>query len=366
MKFIVSRECLIKPLQHVISPLRGRNTLHIIGNMLLQVRKDSLLLTSTDLEIDMVARVALNADHDASATTVPARKFWEICRGLPEGTEITVRQENDRMHIMSGHSRFSISTLPAAYFPNIEDWESKVEFHLPQATMKRLIEYTQFSMSHQDVRYSLNGMLFSSDGDSVRTVSTNGHSLAVCSMQVGDDLPSNSVIVPRKGVMELLRLLDGSENTVKLQIGSNHIRASVGEYIFTSKLIDGSFPDYSHVFPKNPDKTLKAGCDVLKQALTRVAIISPSPFSGVRLSMSANKLKITAKNSENDEAEEILDVAYNSAEIEICLNVSYVLDVLNALKCDDVRLLLTDCFSSVQIEDCANKAAAYILMPMRM
>lgn len=366
MKFIVEREHLLKPLQQVSSPLGGRPTLPILGNLLLQVTEDRLLLTGTDLEMEMVARVALSAAHEPGATTVPARKFFDICRGLPEGAEIAVTLEGERMLICSGRSRYSLSTLPASDFPNLDDWQSEVEFTLSQSILKRLIESTQFSMAHQDVRYYLNGMLFETEGEELRTVATDGHRLAVCAMSVGEALPSHSVIVPRKGVMELVRMLDGGENPVKLQIGSNNIRASVGDYIFTSKLVDGRFPDYRRVLPKNPDKTLEAGCDVLKQAFARAAILSNEKFRGVRLYLSANQLKITANNPEQEEAEEILDVAYQGSEMEIGFNVSYVLDVLNALKCEEVRLLLTDGVSSVQIEDSASQAAAYVVMPMRL
>ncbi|BAE73277.1 DNA polymerase III subunit beta [Sodalis glossinidius str. 'morsitans'] len=366
MKFIVEREQLLKPLQQVSSPLGGRPTLPILGNLLLQVSEDRLLLTGTDLEMEMVAQVALSAAHEPGATTVPARKFFDICRGLPEGAEIAVTLEGERMLIRSGRSRYSLSTLPASNFPNLDDWQSEVEFTLSQSILKRLIESTQFSMAHQDVRYYLNGMLFETEGEELRTVATDGHRLAVCAMSVGEALPSHSVIVPRKGVMELVRMLDGGENPVKLQIGSNNIRASVGDYIFTSKLVDGRFPDYRRVLPKNPDKTLEAGCDVLKQAFARAAILSNEKFRGVRLYLSANQLKITANNPEQEEAEEILDVTYQGSEMEIGFNVSYVLDVLNALKCEEVRLLLTDGVSSVQIEDSASQAAAYVVMPMRL
>lgn len=366
MKFIVEREHLLKPLQQVSSPLGGRPTLPILGNILLQVTENCLSLTGTDLEMEMIARVALTQAHEVGATTVPARKFLDICRGLPEGAEIHVTLDGDRILVRSGRSRFSLSTLPAGDFPNLDDWQSDVEFTLPHATLKRLIDATQFSMAHQDVRYYLNGMLFETEGEELRTVSTDGHRLAVCAMSVGQSLPHHSVIVPRKGVTELVRLLDGSETLLQVQIGSNNIRAHVGDYIFTSKLVDGRFPDYRRVLPKNPDKTLQSGCDVLKQAFARAAILSNEKFRGVRLFITQNQLRITANNPEQEEAEEILDVDYQGSDLEIGFNVSYVLDVLNALKCENVRLLLTDSVSSVQIEDVASPHAAYVVMPMRL
>lgn len=365
MKFIIDREHLLKPLQQVSSPLGGRPTLPILGNLLIQVTEGYLLLTGTDLEMEMVARITLMQPHEQGAITVPARKFLDICRGLPDGAEISFSLENDRVLVRSGRSRFSLSTLPASDYPNLDDWKSDVEFTLPQATLKRLIEATQFSMAHQDVRYYLNGMMFETEGEELRTVATDGHRLAVCSMSVGQKLPPHDVIVPRKGVLELFRMLDNS-NDVRLQIGSNNIRAHVGDFIFTSKLVDGRFPDYRRVLPKNPDKTLEANCDELKQAFSRAAILSNEKFRGVRLHLNQNQLKITANNPEQEEAEEILDVRYDGADLEIGFNVSYVLDVLNALKCEEVRMLLTDSVSSVQLEDCNNASAAYVVMPMRL
>lgn len=315
--------------------------------------------------MEMVARITLTQPHEAGAITVPARKFLDICRGLPDGAEISFTLESDRVLVRSGRSRFSLSTLPASDYPNLDDWKSDVEFTLPQATLKRLIEATQFSMAHQDVRYYLNGMMFETEGEELRTVATDGHRLAVCSMPVGQKLPPHDVIVPRKGVLELLRLLDNT-NDVRLQIGSNNIRAHVGDFIFTSKLVDGRFPDYRRVLPKNPDKTLEANCDELKQAFSRAAILSNEKFRGVRLHLNENQLKITANNPEQEEAEEILDVRYGGTDLEIGFNVSYVLDVLNALKCEEVRMLLTDSVSSVQLEDCDDVSAAYVVMPMRL
>ncbi|OKP01830.1 DNA polymerase III subunit beta [Xenorhabdus eapokensis] len=366
MKFIIEREQLLKPLQQVSSPLGGRPTLPILGNLLLQVTEGSLLLTGTDLEMEMKARVTLTQPHEQGATTVPARKFFDIWRGLPDGAEISVELDGDRILVRSGRSRFSLSTLPASDFPNLDDWQSEVEFSLPQATLKRLIESTQFSMAHQDVRYYLNGMLFETEGEELRTIATDGHRLAVCSMNIGQNLPSHSVIVPRKGVIELMRLLDGGDNPLQLQIGSNNIRAHVGDFIFTSKLVDGRFPDYRRVLPKNPDKTLEASCDILKQAFSRAAILSNEKFRGVRIYLSENQLRITANNPEQEEAEEIVDVSYQGTEMEIGFNVSYMLDVLNALKCEQVSLLLTDATSSVKIENSASQAATYVVMPMRL
>ncbi|SBT82071.1 DNA polymerase III subunit beta [secondary endosymbiont of Trabutina mannipara] len=370
MKFIIKREHLIKPLQQVSNTLGVRRPLlPILNNILLQINKDNLLLTGTDLELEIVAKVVLNNFYEQSvATTVPARKFFDICRGLPAEAEIAVTLvEGERILIKSGRSRYLLSTLPAVNFPNIDDWQIIVQFTIKQSSLKKLIESTQFSMAHQDVRYYLNGMLFETEVDALRAVATDGHRLAMCVIPViGNILPLHSVIIPRKSIIELVRILDSSDNPVKVQIGSNNIRISVGNYMFTSKLVNGRFPDYRRVFLKNPDKKIEAKCEALKQALTRAAILSSDRFHGVRLYLSTNQLKITANNPKQEEAEEIIDAYYHGSEVEIAFNVSYVLDVLNALKCDVVRILLTDGVSSVQIVDSANKVAIYIIMPIRL
>ncbi len=272
MKFTVEREHLLKPLQQVSGPLGGRPTLPILGNLLLQVADGTLSLTGTDLEMEMVARVALVQPHE------PGRRPFRRANSLISAVVCLKARKLPCSWKVSGCWCAPGVAVFAVYpasgrFPNLDDWQSEVEFTLPQATMKRLIEATQFSMAHQDVRYYLNGMLFETEGEELRTVATDGHRLAVCSMSIGQSLPSHSVIVPRKGVIELMRMLDGGDNPLRVQIGSNNIRAHVGDFIFTSKLVDGRFPDYRRVLPKNPDKHLEAGCDLLKQAFARAAIL---------------------------------------------------------------------------------------------
>ncbi len=366
MKFIIEREKLLKPLQQVSSPLAGRPSLPILGNLLIQVTEGKLLLTGTDLETELVIEVALSGLYEIGATTVPARKFLDICRGLPDGAEIIIQLDGERLQVRSGRSRFSLSTLPATDYPNVDDWQCDVEFSLSKIILKRLIESTQFSMAHQDVRYYLNGMLFETEDNVLRTVATDGHRLAICTISLEQSLPSHSVIVPRKGVLELVRLLDSANDQVYLQIGRNNIRIHIDNIIFTSKLVDGRFPDYRRVLPKHPDKILEANCEQLKQAFSRAAILSNEKFRGVRLYINKNQLRITANNPEQEEAEEIVDVNYNSDELEVGFNVSYVLDVLNALKCETVKILLINAVSSVQIESTANTNATYVVMPMRL
>ncbi|MCE2573025.1 DNA polymerase III subunit beta [Motilimonas eburnea] len=370
MHFSINREALLRPLQLVTGALGSRPTLPILGNVLIEVSDNLLCLTGTDLEVELIGQMPLEGEVQPGRTTVPARKLLDICRGLPDQSEIRLTLENEKVILRSGRSRYTLSSLPANDFPNIESWQSIVEFSLPQSQMRRLIESTQFSMASQDVRYYLNGMYFETDGHELKSVATDGHRLAMCSVKLEQALQNQSIIVPRKGVLELIRLLDNDDQALQIQIGSNNIRAITAGFTFTCKLVDGRFPDYRRVIPDNGDKVLSSGREELKQAFARAAILSNEKFRGVRLTLSENLLKITANNPEREEAEEILDVSFPPHDLEIGFNVSYVLDVLNTLKCERIKFTMRDANSSALIE--ADEAAEqgadamYVVMPMRL
>ena len=366
MKFSIERSHLLKPLQQVSGALGGRPTLPILGNLLLKVEENTLSMTATDLEVELISRVTLEGDVEAGSITVPSRKFLDICRGLPDDAVITFVLDGDRVQVRSGRSRFSLATLPANDFPNIEDWQSEVEVSVTQAELRGLIEKTQFSMANQDVRYYLNGMLFEIDGTILRSVATDGHRMAVSQVQLGADFANKQIIVPRKGVQELVKLLDAPEQPVVLQIGSSNVRAEVNNFIFTSKLVDGRFPDYRRVMPQTTTKTLEANCDELRQAFSRAAILSNEKFRGVRVNLADSEMRITANNPEQEEAEEMLDVTFEGDAIEIGFNVSYVLDVLNTLRCEKVRLSMSDANASALIENADDDSALYVVMPIRL
>ncbi|EGA70985.1 DNA polymerase III subunit beta [Vibrio sinaloensis DSM 21326] len=366
MKFSIERSHLLKPLQQVSGALGGRPTLPILGNLLLKVEDNVLSMTATDLEVELISRVTLEGEFEAGSVTVPSRKFLDICRGLPDDSVITFVLEGDRVQVRSGRSRFSLSTLPASDFPNIEDWQSEVEISLSQAELRGLIEKTQFSMANQDVRYYLNGMLFEIDGTTLRSVATDGHRMAVSQTQLGADFAQQQIIVPRKGVLELVKLMDAPEQPVTLQIGSSNLRAEVNNFVFTSKLVDGRFPDYRRVMPQNTTKTLETGCDELRSAFSRAAILSNEKFRGVRVNLADTEMRITANNPEQEEAEEMLDVSFDGEPIEIGFNVSYVLDVLNTLRCEKVRVSMSDANASALIENADDDSAMYVVMPIRL
>ncbi len=366
MKFTLTRDVFLKPLQQVSGALGGRPTLPILGNILLKVYAGRLTMTCTDLEVELIASLPLEGEAEDGEVTVPSRKFLDICRGLPDSAMISFTAEGDRAVIRSGRSRFTLSTLPAADFPNIEDWTSTVEFTLPQGKLRQLIESTAFSMANQDVRYFLNGMLLETDGTTLRSVATDGHRMAVGTTALESSLNNQQVIVPRKGVTELMRLLDQPDAPVTIQIGSANIRAQVNQFIFTSKLVDGRFPDYRRVMPQSSNKTMEASCDELRQAFSRAAILSNEKFRGVRLNVSNGQLRISAHNPEQEEAEEFVDVNYQGEDLEIGFNVSYVLDVLNTLKCEQVRFSMTDGTASTLVEDLNGNDAMYVVMPIRL
>lgn len=367
MQFSISREAFLRPLQLVVSSVAGgRPALPIMGNILIEVKDNLLSLTGTDLEVELITQINLTQPSQDGQITVPARKLLDICRGLSDPCEITFQVKEDRVTVRSGRSRYILSSLPAVDFPNIESWQSLVEFTVAQAEFKKLIEFTQFAMASQDVRYYLNGMYFEASGQTLRSVATDGHRLASCAITLAEKIAEQSVIVPRKGVIELVKLLDNDQANVTLQIGQNNLRAIIDGFIFTTKLVDGRFPDYRRVIPRNGDKELVSGREALKQAFSRAAILSNEKFRGVRLTLSENLLQITANNPEREEAEEYLDVNYHSANLEIGFNVSYVLDVLNTLKSDQVKITFSSSDHSALIESIDSDDSLYVLMPMRL
>jgi DNA polymerase-3 subunit beta len=366
MKFSVSREALLKPLQLVAGVVERRQTLPVLANVLLVLEDDKLSLTGTDLEVEIVARIQLAQPGDSGELTVPARKLVDICRSLPDDAELNFAEENQRVILKSGRSRFTLSTLPATDFPNVEQSEGDLQFTCEQQDIKRLIDRTSFAMAQQDVRYYLNGMLWEVQQGQLRAVATDGHRLAMCTRAVSVSTAETvQSIVPRKGVMELSRLLEGEDNA-EVVLGSNHIRVVTEEYTFTSKLVDGKFPDYERVLPKGGDKTVFGNRNDLRQAFGRTAILSNEKYRGVRLLLSDGLLTIVANNPEQEEAEEQVVVDYTGDSLEIGFNVSYLQDVTGVLSSDTVKMTLADTNSSALLEEPDGGDSVYVVMPMRL
>lgn len=367
MRFVISREALIKPLQLVAGVVERRQTLPVLSNILLVAEGDQLSMTGTDLEVELVGRVTLEEPAEAGSVTVPARKLMDICKSLPDSAQIELTLTGQKMVIKSGRSRFTLSTLPAAEFPNVEDSPQTFSLTLSQGALRYLIEQTGFSMAQQDVRYYLNGMLLEINDGALRTVATDGHRLATSVTSVETDLTSpQQIIVPRKGILELARLLQQGEDPLKLVIGANHIRAHVGDFIFTSKLVDGKFPDYQRVIPRNGDKLVLGDRLELRKVFSRIAILSNEKYRGVRLSLTSGYLQVMANNPEQEEAEETIAIDYQGEPLEIGFNVNYLLDTLSILNSDIVRFTLSDSNSSALIEGYDEEQNLYVVMPMRM
>ena len=367
MQFTIQREALLKPLQLVAGVVERRQTLPVLNNILMVLREGELAMTGTDLEVELVGRVRVDDEIQAGDITVPARKFLDIVKSLPEGAIVNFSLENQRVTIKSGRSRFTLSTLPASEFPAVEDSPNTLSFSLQQQQLKRLIDAVSFSMAQQDVRYYLNGMLLEITPEFVRTVATDGHRLALCTLQTAiEGATARQSILPRKGVMELVRFLTDSEQPVRVLLGSNHLRAQTDDFTFTTKLVDGKFPDYERVLPRGGNNLIQAVRQELRQAFSRAAILSNEKYRGVRLILEAGQLTLVANNPEQEEAEETVTIDYTGAGFEIGFNVNYLVDVLNALGGEAVRISLADANSSALVESVDSADAIYVVMPMRL
>ncbi|GKW49986.1 DNA polymerase III subunit beta [Halomonas sp. NCCP-2165] len=368
MKFSISREALLRPLALVAGVVERRQTLPVLSNVLIQVDEaQQVALTGTDLEVELIGRTAASQVETSGAVTVPARKLMDICKSLPDQAELHFALEEGRAVLRSGRSRFTLSTLPVAEFPSIEEGQGSTELSLPRGTLKQLIDATAFAMAQQDVRYYLNGMLLELKDNLVRTVATDGHRLAVCSRPADIQVaPAQKLIVPRKGVLELARLLDGSDEPVTLTLGASHVRAHTGDFTFTSKLVDGKFPDYERVVPRGGDKVFLADRAELRQVLSRTSILSNEKYRGVRLLLEEGNLRVMANNPEQEEAEENVAVEYSGNTLEIGFNVGYLIDVLNTVDDERVQMTLSDPNSSALLEQPGGGDAMYVVMPMRL
>jgi DNA polymerase-3 subunit beta len=365
MKFSAARETVLKPLQTVVGVVERRQTMPILSNVLLSIEGTKLSITATDLEVEMVAEAEVKGDGTGEIT-VPGRKLHDIFRALPEGTSVELSLSGDRLTIKGGRSRFTLSTLRAADFPTVDEIGAKQTLRLNRPDLRRLVEKTHFSMAQQDVRYYLNGLLLETEKKRLRAVATDGHRLALSEVELlsaaGRD---EQLIVPRKGVLELSRLLDG-DGEVQVALGANHIRVQLDGIRLTSKLIDGRFPEYSRVVPNQPKHVIKADRNLFRQALQRTAILSNEKYRGVRLELSPNSVVLQANNPEQEEAVETLEVEYAGDTMEIGFNVNYLLDALAAVDSEQVEFGVSDANSSCLIREPGSERTKFVVMPMRL
>lgn len=366
MRFNIPRETLLKPLQIVCGVVERRQTLPILSNVLMSVNNNVLRLLATDLEVELIAKTDIK-DAEDGEVTVSARKLVDICRALPDGSQIEVNESKGKIQIKAGKSRFVLSTLPVDEFPKVAGLKSLVTFDMPAAAIKNLIDKTYFAMAQQDVRYYLNGVLLELGADKIRAVATDGHRLSVCdaTVKTGASKTTQS-IVPRKGILELQRLMAEPEENATVTLSENHLRVDLGGITYTAKLVDGKFPDYERVIPQNTSKRLVGDRSVLKDALHRTSILSNEKYRGIRLKISNGGLVASASNPELEEAEEFVVVDYNGDELEIGFNVNYIIDALAAISSNEVELLFTDSNGSCLIQPRDNKENRHVVMPMRL
>ena len=369
MKFNIDRETLLGPLLTVRGVVEQRQTLPVLANTLVSARDGVLAFTATDSEVELEARVSVETSGEGEVT-IPARKIIDICQALP-GQALVDFQLDDaqRVHIRSGRSRFSLTTLPASDFPTTEEIADESEFVLEQNELKRLIDLTQFAMARQDVRYYLNGLLLEISSEKVRAVATDGHRLAVAQVEASTGVSdSKSIIVPRKGVLELSRLLSSEDTLLKVRVGTNAVQLAVGNVRFTSKLIDGKFPDYGRVVPDQNacDKRLSVDRELLRQCLVRTSVLSSDKHRTVRLTLDSGMLTVAANNPEQESAVDELEIEYEGESLEIGFNVSYLIDALATLPSETAEIFLTDSSSSCLIQPQGQSSCQFVVMPMRL
>lgn len=366
MKIQVGRNELLGALQSVIGVVERRQTLPVLANFLMEVSEDALTVTGTDLEMELVGRARVQ-NLAPGRVTVPARKLFDICRGLPEGAELSLEASGDKVALRSGKSRFTLSSLRAEEYPVMGEAAGGAEIRLRRGELKQLLERTQFAMAQQDVRYYLNGLLFEVTERRLRAVATDGHRLAFSELERHTPLSEPvQAILPRKSVLELNRLLDNTDEEVRIVIAPGQVVIDIDAVRLTTKTIDGRFPDYERVIPENGDKKVLADREMLRRALARTAILSNEKFRGVRLQLEAGVLRLQTHNPEHEEAEEELEVQYAGSPLEIGFNVGYLLDALAVMQTDQVSLELKNADSSGLLHEAGAASSKYVIMPMRL
>jgi DNA polymerase III subunit beta len=361
------RDEILAPLSAVSGIIERRHTLPILSNVLIDRAADALAFLATDIEIQITAKSGLAASGEARALTVGARKLVDILRALPDGAEVTLQQQDKRLLVKAGKSRFTLQTLPAEDFPRLaRPAGDAARFKLSQKAMRRLLGLVQYAMAQQDIRYYLNGLLVVVEEKQLKLVATDGHRLAFAALKLDAELPRQEVIVPRKTVLELSKLLADSDEEVSIELSAAQAAFSFGGVELVSKLVDGKFPDYTRVIPTQHRNRLHTEREPLRQALLRAAILSNEKFRGVRWVLAEGILKIVSSNAEQEEAHEELEVKYSGEPLDIGFNVNYLLDVLNNVPGGEVECAFGDSASSALISYAAEKDFKYVVMPMRI
>ena len=362
----IARDALLKPLQAVSGIVERRHTLPILANVLLEQRDGRLYVTATDLEMQITADSELDG-KDGQEVTVGARKLQDLLRALPDDSTLNIDAASNKMTVKAGRSRFNLQTLPAADYPRIRLGTEQLQtLSLPQKDLRSLIKLAEFAMAQQDIRYYLNGMLLVVDSGTLQAVATDGHRLSWASIAVAGEYSRQEVILPRKTVLELGKLLEDNDNPVTLDILGNQVRFRFANIELVSKVVDGKFPDFNRVIPVGHGKEVELDRVEMLAALDRAAILSNEKFRGVRVVLETNLLKIICTNSEQEEAEEELEVAYQGDALDIGFNITYLLDALRNLTVERIRFAFGDANSSALVTMPGRDDYKYVVMPMRI
>ncbi|MES2204371.1 MAG: DNA polymerase III subunit beta [Pseudomonadota bacterium] len=366
MELTIDRERLLKPLQLITNTVDRKQALPILSNILFKIADQKLTLLGTDLEIELVKYIDLHEAAEAITLAIPAKKLHDICRALPAQAELRFTQQGNQLLIRSGKSRFTLSLMAPEEFPTLEcDTAPKHTFAIPAMLLRHLLINTYFSMAQQDVRYFLNGLFLDFQGAVVHAVATDGHRLSMCTRALDFTLNERvQVLLPRKAVIELMKLLENSDSVVDFCVGENYISVRSEDYCFTSKLIEGSFPEYRALIPKGTTKVATIQKEVLRDALARVAVLSNEKYRGAWLTFDNNRLKLEANNPDKDEALEEISIDYTQEPVRLGCNVTYLQEVLSVINEDVIRVCLTE--TSLLIQPLSSDNEHYVVMSMRL
>jgi DNA polymerase-3 subunit beta len=366
MNIQINREVLLKPLTSVTSIVEKRHTLPILSNLLLEVKQKKIHLTATDLEMQISLSIESATTGDFS-TTISAKKLLDICRSLPDSSEINLTTNDSRVTLKAGKSRFNLQTLPAADYPVMTKTQGESTLvTIGQHQLKDLLKQVEFAMAQQDIRYYLNGLLFEVSSNRLNIVGTDGHRLSFTSTELKQNHEKQDVILPRKTVIELIKLLDESDEDVQIELASNQVNFSFSNFKLISKVIDGKFPDYNRVIPTGHQNSFTTDRVGVLLAMQRASILSNEKYRGIRMVLSNNNLKLISTNSDQEEAEEELEINYAGESLDIGFNVTYLIDVLNNTNSEQVTFSFADANSSCLVTIPNNKDYKYVVMPMRI
>ncbi len=366
MNIQINRETLLKPLTSVASIVEKRHTLPILSNFLLEVKQNKIKLTATDLEMQISLAIETTTTSDFS-TTISAKKLLDICRSLPENSEINMITNDSRISLKAGKSRFNLQTLPAEDYPLMSknQGESTLVI-LGQGQLKDLLKQVEFAMAQQDIRYYLNGLLFEVIENRFNVVGTDGHRLSFTSTELKQNYEKQDVILPRKTVSELIKLLNDSDEEIQIELANKQVNFNFGNFKLISKVIDGKFPDYNRVIPTGYQNTFTIDRLGVLSAMQRASILSNEKYRGIRMVLSNNNLKLVSTNSDQEEAEEELEIDYTGDHLDVGFNVTYLIDVLNNIHCEKTTFSFSNANSSCLITIPKNNDYKYVVMPMRI